>query len=452
MNKEEFIIDQTTLPKSLIEAHIYENFISGSSIYETLDPESLALVTYLKFTDAKWGIKKCRNPSVSPSGELPFIRDEGDICEMGLINSFKYLRNLMFEWYSVPENFNKSIRPSLSKYYGAPLGNFKASSLRDQKVSFLESKHNWYCPTDTKVSKESSKNSLTSKSKDSSIDIDSLKKNMKNTQPHKAYDFARKYLNLLEIQLGDQEYFLDNMPTSLDAIAYGYLSLITKVDLIRPTLKTIISLEFPKLVSFVDRMEASLYDSQLGGIGSENSISSSVKCKSRPVSISEPDPNSISDFAAGLVHIISPWAYDCISSIRSRVSKLKLNDNSSSSNYPSKTLGSGPISPSQFILSSVIVVVGFITANRIFLGNMVPESVEEHRKRAFSEDEGMSADEDRIFDEIGSSKQLLSGLFGSDEDNILSHNQHDEEFSEDGESEIELDLNSDDLDMDTNFD
>ncbi|KAJ2793696.1 hypothetical protein H4R20_006466, partial [Coemansia guatemalensis] len=66
------------------------------------------------------------------------------------------------------------------------------------------------------------------------------------------------YLSILSKKLGEQQYFFGNRPTMLDAVAYGYLALVIKVDLPQNTLKAIIESDYPNLIGLCNRIHEQL--------------------------------------------------------------------------------------------------------------------------------------------------------------------------------------------------
>ena len=58
-----------------------------------------------------------------------------------------------------------------------------------------------------------------------------------NEKKRPCYIAARECMTLLDGQLGKKEFFFGDKPTSIDALLYGYLSVLLKVPLVTSELK-----------------------------------------------------------------------------------------------------------------------------------------------------------------------------------------------------------------------
>ncbi|CAG8451103.1 3397_t:CDS:2 [Ambispora gerdemannii] len=223
----------------------------------SVDSGCLAVITYLQiFAADDWGLIKCNNPALSPTGELPLLKD-GTEWFAGLENIIKYLKKkeingeqhltvkqkaeslaflsllqdtiynaLLFSWYGDLKNFVQVIRPMygkllpLSVRYILPIQMRNVAEARLEKYGAFESLH----------------------------EVD---------ENHKIYQIARRSYKALSEKLGEKDYFFGSSPTTLDAIVYGYLALHLYPELPSPILSVILKTEYSGLSRFCDRMKSS---------------------------------------------------------------------------------------------------------------------------------------------------------------------------------------------------
>ncbi|KAJ3045605.1 hypothetical protein HK097_001183 [Rhizophlyctis rosea] len=57
----------------------------------TCDPFCLSIETYLSFSDIPWQVRECSNPSISPTGELPLLKD-GAVVKTGTADIIAHLK------------------------------------------------------------------------------------------------------------------------------------------------------------------------------------------------------------------------------------------------------------------------------------------------------------------------------------------------------------------------
>ncbi|KAG9293878.1 hypothetical protein G9A89_019216 [Geosiphon pyriformis] len=235
-----------------------ELFIWGSSWdLPSIDPACLAIITCLQiFFSDEWGVIECNNPGLSPTGELPVLKD-GNEWFAGFDNIIKHLSKkgleanqdltaqqkaesaafsalmqnflydaIIFEWYCDLKNFVQAIRP----LYG------KLLPLSVRYVFPIQARNN-------------------AKARLGKYGIpDKGEPNIAVDQNHKIYKSIRRTYTTLDQKLGEQDYFFGSSPTISDGIAYGYLALHLYPDLPNPTLSNILKTEFPQLSQFCDRM------------------------------------------------------------------------------------------------------------------------------------------------------------------------------------------------------
>ncbi|KAJ3083118.1 Metaxin-3 [Quaeritorhiza haematococci] len=73
------------------------------------------------------------------------------------------------------------------------------------------------------------------------------------------YVMARKLYRALATKLGDKDYFFGSSPSSLDAVAFGHLSLHCYPSLANPKLFSMLSFEFPTIIAYCNRIRTHLF-------------------------------------------------------------------------------------------------------------------------------------------------------------------------------------------------
>ncbi|KAJ1878875.1 hypothetical protein LPJ57_003160 [Coemansia sp. RSA 486] len=255
----------------------------------SFDPACVSVQTYLQLCNAEWKLCPTSNAGISPNSCLPAITYKNTVVESGIWSIVQFLKkegydldakldeeqlaqsaayislvqdslvdSLLFSWYLVSENFADAIRPRLAKMFGFPLSMFIPTQLKDHAEERLKFRGitSEIEKVDEKQEAEQSSNLQTLKNKIPRIYL--LAKEGFNRHAdkssHPVYKHATKCLDLLSKKLGNKQYFFGDSPTMLDAVVYGYLSLIVYLDLPQNTLKDIVTKDYPKLVILCDRI------------------------------------------------------------------------------------------------------------------------------------------------------------------------------------------------------
>ncbi|CAG8546001.1 8706_t:CDS:2 [Scutellospora calospora] len=223
----------------------------------SIDPACLSVISYLQLVSEDWNVIECCNPNVSPTGELPVLRDglnwiagvhniinhlkkNGLNVDENLTNKQKadslaftsYIEEcaydvLLFTWYVDSKNFVEVIRPLYAGLLSFPMQYFIPTQLRDFAKERL-TRHGIESVGDTGFLMD--------------------KSTKLNKIVHESYDVLQK-------KLGDNEFFFRDQPSSLDVMAYGYLALHKYSELSNPDLATIFNTEYPRLARFCERMK-----------------------------------------------------------------------------------------------------------------------------------------------------------------------------------------------------
>ncbi|KAL8581111.1 hypothetical protein ACOMHN_033559 [Nucella lapillus] len=216
-----------------IEVHVWK----GDWGLPSIDPNSLAVLAYCKFSGVPVDVKMTGNPWRSPTGQLPSLRHK-EVKEARVHDIFAYLRKqnwgcdfdlstkqsadvlafsamleekllpaLLHLWWIDGKTYVDFTRPWYTKIIPFPLNFFlpgrkqKAASLR----VFL-----------TKGGENIN---------DSDVEA-------------KIYKEAKECMNLLSYKLDKNEYMFGQQPSSLDALVFGYLAPILKAPLPSNQLQT----------------------------------------------------------------------------------------------------------------------------------------------------------------------------------------------------------------------
>ncbi|KAJ2724183.1 hypothetical protein GGI07_002137 [Coemansia sp. Benny D115] len=262
----------------------------------SFDPACVSVQAYMQLCKAEWRLNQVKNSAISPNGCLPAITCKGSMIESGLWNIVNFLKSegydlnlsltdeqqsqttayvslvqdcladaILFSWYLVSENFADVIRPRLARLFGFPLSFFAPTQLKDyaeERLGFRGIGKEIDEKSSEKSSADSSSSS-TSKSFASKIPrIYLLAKGgfvkHADKSAHPVYKQANMCLEALSKKLGQNEYFFGDKPTMLDAVVYGYLSLIIYPELPQNTLKNITTSKYPNLLNLCHRIHCQM--------------------------------------------------------------------------------------------------------------------------------------------------------------------------------------------------
>ncbi|KAJ3317966.1 metaxin 1 [Blyttiomyces sp. JEL0837] len=178
---------------------------------------------YLNFVGANWVLNSCSNPNLSPSGELPMLRD-GTRPIAGVANIFAHLktRGLDLDAHLTAEESAHCIS------YIALIEDRLYDALLQDRVKRRLKAYRMMLDQDGQAVNE-------------------------------VYLMARDCFKALADKLGDQKYFLGDLPTSLDAVAYGHLAIHAIPSLTNPRLFSLLTFEFPTLIAYISRIQEHLF-------------------------------------------------------------------------------------------------------------------------------------------------------------------------------------------------
>eukprot|EP00842_Homolaphlyctis_polyrhiza_P006129 jgi/Hompol1/6517/HPOL_005005-RA len=226
----------------------------------SFDPACLSIAAYLNLAGADWSINECRNPGISPNGELPVLR-VGVEPVVGTANIIRTLKSkgldldehlspkqriesdafialiedklcdaLMYTRWMEAQNYQKATQPTLAKSLSF-FGKFTVPTQLKEKAFARLSQY-----------------------RDVSVEGGPL---------NEVYIRARDAYQALATKLGDKSYFFGDKPSTLDAIAYGHLALHAYPSLAVPKLFTLLSFNHPNLIAYVARLKPIIFDAPL---------------------------------------------------------------------------------------------------------------------------------------------------------------------------------------------
>jgi len=202
----------------------------------SIDPSCIALLAYTSFTKAPVTLHECL-PSETKSKSLPefetdellfsgfdqlvlYLSEQGydadsdlsskqkaDKCAFMAYIEQKLKPAITYTMWLDNENFNKVTRPAYSRLFGFPRSFWAVGKMRDTCQDYIM--QGQYLTSEDQI----------------------------NEKKRPCYIAARECMTLLDGQLGKKEFFFGDKPTSIDALLYGYLSVLLKVPLVTSELK-----------------------------------------------------------------------------------------------------------------------------------------------------------------------------------------------------------------------
>lgn len=246
----------------------------------TIDFDCARLLAYLKFSEAKITLNFNGNPFSSPNGMLPYlVTDEGrKIAGYNRITEF--LQSRGFDANGQLEQQNYIVINGCIQYVFENLFPFFMYSLwgdpknvdttRALYAKRIPIPFNFYCPRKYVLKTNELTRSLAGFTLEDSIELHDVKDLLLN---------AKKCINWISEKLGENRFFFGDTPSEIDAILYGYLSVLLKLTLPNNVLQNHVK-QCQNLVKFVERI-STVYFAREGfssaGLGSGPSSDGSSK-------------------------------------------------------------------------------------------------------------------------------------------------------------------------------
>ncbi|RCH84916.1 hypothetical protein CU097_005975 [Rhizopus azygosporus] len=251
----------------------------------SIDPKCIVVQSYLNLIKQEYTIVKCNDPQLSPTGELPILKD-GSVWVAGVDRILTHLSKhkkdanadlspeekadylaysalaqsnlydvMLYTWYADSTNFIKVIRPTYAKSLSFPARYIIPIQLRNNAQARL-SRHKVEIISDDVGLPQNEKEEM---------------KELLKSGWHHMYRLARDTYTTLQAQLGDKKYFFGENLTTLDCILFGYLALHLYPDLPHKRLQYILVNEYPALAQYCDRVRDALHPSDQVPIESDPS-------------------------------------------------------------------------------------------------------------------------------------------------------------------------------------
>ncbi|XP_058057302.1 metaxin-1 homolog [Anopheles bellator] len=230
----------------------------------SIDYECSRLLAYLKFTSAKVTVHYNGNPFSSPNGVLPYLMADGTkIAGYGPIVEFLTKREVTSRVNGELGSDHNShstliaghmqyVVENLHPYFmymlwGDPKNVDITRTLYAKRIPIP---FNFYCPRKYVLRTNDLTQSLAGFSLEDSIEFHDVSEFADN---------AKRCLNWISTKLEDNRWFLGGShPSEVDALLYGYLSVLAKLTLPNNVLQSHIR-QCPKLLQYVDRTTATYF-------------------------------------------------------------------------------------------------------------------------------------------------------------------------------------------------
>ncbi|XP_040854525.1 metaxin-1 isoform X2 [Ochotona curzoniae] len=174
---------------------------SGGWGLPSVDLDSLAVLTYARFTGAPLKVHKIANPWRSPSGTLPALRtSHGEVISVPH-KIITHLRKEIHTFWIDAKNYVEVTRKFYAEAMPFPLNFFLPGRMQRQHMERLQ----LLCGEHRAENEEELEKEL--------------------------YQGARECLTLLSQRLGSQKFFFGDAPASLDAFVFSHLALLLQAKL-----------------------------------------------------------------------------------------------------------------------------------------------------------------------------------------------------------------------------
>ncbi|XP_053695767.1 metaxin-1 homolog [Sabethes cyaneus] len=259
----------------------------------TIDSECAKMLAYLKLADAKVTVNFKGNPFSSPNGMLPYLVTEQGKKLAGYNRIVEFLQSKGFDAnaqledqsYMVINGCIQYVVENLSPFFmynlwGDPKNLDTTRALYAKRIPIP---FNFYCPRKYLLKTNEITQTLAGFVLDDSVELHDVKDMLLN---------AKKCINWVSEKLSENQFFFGDTPSEVDAILYGYLSVILKLKLPNNVLQNHLK-QCPNLVKFVDRMTTIYFAKEgytsSGSVGPNSNSSSSSSSSSSNESKPKPE-------------------------------------------------------------------------------------------------------------------------------------------------------------------
>uniref|UniRef100_A0A1Q3F9P7 Metaxin n=1 Tax=Culex tarsalis TaxID=7177 RepID=A0A1Q3F9P7_CULTA len=240
----------------------------------TIDYDCARVLAYLKFSEAKVTVNFNGNPFSSPDGMLPYLVTDTGRKIAGYTKIVEYLQTRGCDANAQLETQNFIVINGCIQYVFENLYPYFLYSLwgdpknvdttRTLYAKRIPIPFNFYCPRKYVVKTNELTRSLAGFCLEDSVEL------------HDVADMllsAKKCINWVAEKLGDNQYLFGDTPSEIDAVLYGYFSVLLKLTLPNNALQNHLK-QCSKLVKYVDRI-TTIYFAKEGFHSSTSSTASS---------------------------------------------------------------------------------------------------------------------------------------------------------------------------------
>lgn len=256
----------------------------------TIDYDCARVLAYLKFSEAKVTVNFNGNPFSSPDGMLPYLVTDTGRKIAGYTKIVEHLQSRGCDANAQLETQNFIVINGCIQYVFENLYPYFLYSLwGDPKnvdtTRMLYAKRipipfNFYCPRKYVLKTNELTRSLAGFCLEDSIEL------------HDVADMllsAKKCINWVAEKLGDNQFLFGDTPSEIDAVLYGYFSVLLKLTLPNNALQNHLK-QCTKLVRYVDRITTIYFAKE--GFHSPAAASSSTSSSSSNGTSSKPKEES----------------------------------------------------------------------------------------------------------------------------------------------------------------
>ncbi|KAJ2762291.1 hypothetical protein IWQ56_005075, partial [Coemansia nantahalensis] len=239
----------------------------GAEGVDSFDPSCLSIQAYLQLCKADWQLHLASSTDISPGGCLPALVRDGQAVESGFWHIVAALRKagldldaeldpeqaaqatayicmvrdgladaLLFSWYLVPENFVGVVRPRLAQLFGLPLSLLVPTQLKSHAEQHLRASGVAGDPGPAELDASHAPEPLGARLPRIYQLAKSGFRRYSDHSTHPVYRRAAEFLAVLSQKLGGKQYFFGDRPSTLDAVVYGHLWPVLRVELPQDTL------------------------------------------------------------------------------------------------------------------------------------------------------------------------------------------------------------------------
>ncbi|KAJ3916828.1 hypothetical protein F5877DRAFT_45798 [Lentinula edodes] len=248
----------------------------------SIDPASLSLIIYMQLVQpSKFVLVESVNPDLSPTGQLPFLKDGNEIIAptSSIISSLvddkngfdtstlkatfnpadaawlahaeSNLGDLVFHMlHALHANWTELTHASIVYRFPVPQRYYVPHRLRQSYKRRLEGSGLWSLPGIEQETKHISKNRAPNEK------VNPRDRFLKVFEREKVLEKARSTLDIYTRLLGEGTFFNGDQPSHLDAIVAAHILLLSRPPFPDPLLQDLVNTSYPSLVAHADRMYA----------------------------------------------------------------------------------------------------------------------------------------------------------------------------------------------------